>query len=55
MPTNPESSQTFAEHLQRCQTQLMRYIFTLVRNVDDAQDVFQQTCLALWEHFEQFD
>jgi RNA polymerase sigma-70 factor, ECF subfamily len=55
MPTSPENSQMFAEHLQQCQTQLMRYIFTLVRNVEDAQDVFQQTCIALWERFEQFD
>lgn len=55
MPTTPERSEIFAQHLQHCQTQVMRYIFTLVRNVDDAQDVFQQTCIALWDRFEQFD
>lgn len=55
MLTNPERSQTFTEQLQRCQTQLMRYIFTLVRNLEDAQDVFQQTCIAMWERFDQFD
>jgi RNA polymerase sigma-70 factor, ECF subfamily len=41
--------------LQRCQTQVMRYIFTLVQNVDDAEDVFQQTCLAMWDGFDRFD
>ena len=31
------------------------YIFALVRNAEDAQDVFQQTCLVLWDKFDQFD
>lgn len=55
MPANPERSQKFTEHLQECQAQLLRYIFALVRNGEDAQDVFQQTCLVLWDKFEQFD
>jgi RNA polymerase sigma-70 factor, ECF subfamily len=55
VPTNPERSQTFTDQLQRCQAQLMRYIFALVRNVEDAQDVFQRTCLVLWGKFDQFD
>jgi RNA polymerase sigma-70 factor (ECF subfamily) len=55
MSTSPQRSHVFTEQLQSCQTQLMRYIFTLVRNVDDAQDVFQQTCIAMWEGFDQYD
>jgi RNA polymerase sigma-70 factor, ECF subfamily len=52
---NSERSQKFTEHLQQCQGELLRYIFILVRNSEDAQDVFQQTCLTLWEKFDQFD
>ena len=52
---NPERTQLFANHLQRCQSQLIRYIFALVRNVEDAQDVFQRTCMVLWDKFDQFD
>ena len=55
MPANSDRSQIFTDGLQRCQSQLMRYIFALVRNVEDAQDVFQQTCIVLWNKFEQFD
>jgi RNA polymerase sigma-70 factor, ECF subfamily len=53
--TNLERSQIFTDHLQSCQAQLIRYIFALVRNVEDAQDVFQRTCLVLWDKFDQFD
>lgn len=55
MPLDRKRSQEFSEHLQQCQTQLMRYVFALVRNVEDAQDVFQQTCMVLWEKFDEFD
>jgi RNA polymerase sigma-70 factor, ECF subfamily len=55
VPANPDRLQTFTDDLQRCQAQLTRYIFALVRNVEDAQDVFQQTCMVLWHKFEQFD
>jgi RNA polymerase sigma-70 factor, ECF subfamily len=54
-PTNPERSEMFATQLRPCQAQLMRYIFALVRNVEDSQDVFQRTCLVLWKKFDQFD
>jgi RNA polymerase sigma-70 factor (ECF subfamily) len=53
--SNPERSQRFTEQLQQCQAELLRYIFALVRNGEDAQDIFQQTCLVLWEKFDEFD
>jgi RNA polymerase sigma-70 factor (ECF subfamily) len=37
------------------QSALLRYILPLVGNLDDAQDVFQQTALALWQKFGQYD
>jgi RNA polymerase sigma-70 factor (ECF subfamily) len=45
----------FAGRLARHQTQLFGYIYSLVRNVDDADDLFQQTSLVLWDKFDQFD
>lgn len=55
LPPSSERSQKFTEHLQRCQAELLRYIFALVRNAEDAQDVFQQTCIVLWDKFDEFD
>jgi RNA polymerase sigma-70 factor, ECF subfamily len=45
----------FAELLRRNQTQLFGYIYSLVRDLDDADDLFQQTSLVLWGKYEQFD
>jgi RNA polymerase sigma-70 factor (ECF subfamily) len=45
----------FAAHLRQHQTQLFGYIYSLVRNLDDADDLFQQTSLVLWDKFEEFD
>jgi RNA polymerase sigma-70 factor (ECF subfamily) len=41
--------------LARHQGQLLGYIYSLVRNLDDADDLFQQTSLVLWDKFDQFD
>src|SRR3954454_14146141 len=45
----------FSERLLRHQTQVFGYLYSLVRNLDDADDLFQQTCLVLWNKFDQFD
>ncbi len=45
----------FAVLLRQHQTQLFGYIYSLVRDLDDADDLFQQTSLVLWEKFAQFD
>jgi RNA polymerase sigma-70 factor, ECF subfamily len=45
----------FAALLRHHQTQLFGYIYSLVRDLDDADDLFQQTSLVLWDKFEQFD
>ena len=31
------------------------YIFSLVRNRADAEDLLQETSITLWEKFDQFD
>ena len=45
----------FAVLLGRHQSQLFGYIYSLVRDLDDADDLFQQTSLVLWDKFDQFD
>jgi RNA polymerase sigma-70 factor, ECF subfamily len=45
----------FSERLQRSQTRIFSYIYSLVRDMDDADDVFQQTGLALWRKYDQYD
>jgi len=45
----------FAEDLRRYQTQIFGFIYSMVRDFDDADDLFQQTCLVLWRKYDQFD
>ena len=45
----------FAERLRRDQSRLFGYIHSLVRDLDDADDLFQQTTLILWKKFDDFD
>ena len=54
MPTLSRSEQ-FTELLSLHQSQLVGYIFALVQDLDDTQDVFQQTSLVLWRKFDAFD
>lgn len=35
--------------------ELFRYVAVLVPNAGDAQEIVQQTALALWEKFDQYD
>jgi RNA polymerase sigma-70 factor (ECF subfamily) len=50
-----DSRVEFADRLSRHQSQLFGYIYSLVRDLDDADDLFQQTSLVLWDKFDQFD
>ena len=42
------------ELLARHKSQLFSYIVSIVHRVPDAEDVFQQTCIVLWEKFDRF-
>ena len=56
MSTRPgDRKAEFAAQLGRHQGQLFGYIHSLVRDLDDADDLFQQTSLVLWDKFDQFD
>ncbi len=45
----------FARDLERHQARLFGYIHSLVRDLDDADDLFQQTSLILWKKYGEFD
>jgi RNA polymerase sigma-70 factor, ECF subfamily len=53
----PNSSRNaeFAELLTRDQSRLFAYLHSLVRNLDDAEDLMQQTAVILWKKFAEFD
>jgi RNA polymerase sigma-70 factor, ECF subfamily len=55
MDTITERKAEFAARLRQHQSQLFGYIYSLVRDLDDADDLFQQTSLVLWDKFDQFD
>jgi RNA polymerase sigma-70 factor (ECF subfamily) len=45
----------FAEYLRQEQTRLYAYIHSLVRDLNDTDDLFQQTTLIIWKKFGDFD
>ena len=45
----------FADMLRRDHGRLYGYIHSLVRDLNDADDLFQQTTLVLWNKFDSFD
>jgi RNA polymerase sigma-70 factor (ECF subfamily) len=45
----------FAEHLRQDQSRLYGYIHSLVRDLNDTDDLYQQTTLILWKKFNDFD
>jgi RNA polymerase sigma-70 factor, ECF subfamily len=55
LPRTSAQKAEFAVLLARHHGQLMGYIYSLVRDLDDADDLFQQTSLVLWDKFDQFD
>jgi RNA polymerase sigma-70 factor (ECF subfamily) len=55
MDTLGDRRAEFAAALRQHQNQLFGYIYTLVRDLDDADDLFQQTSLVLWDKFHRFD
>jgi len=47
--------QQFAERVVRNQHRVFRYIVSLVAQQADAEELFQETCLTLWENWERYD
>ena len=51
---DPTKHEQFVELLTRHQGHVFSYIYAMVRNFNDAEDVFQQTCLVLGNKLYQF-
>ena len=53
----PESAQheEFLRLFLANQQEIFRYVVALVPNITDAQDIVQQTAIALWRKFAQYD
>lgn len=47
--------QEFTRHLERHQSRLFGYLHSLVRDLDDAEDLFQETSLIIWKKFDEYD
>jgi RNA polymerase sigma-70 factor (ECF subfamily) len=47
--------QQFAERMVRDQARLFGFILSLVPNRADAEELFQQVSLTLWENWERYD
>lgn len=45
----------FAALFLRDQSRVFRYIYTLIPCREDAEDIFQQTGLTLWQRWEDYD
>jgi RNA polymerase sigma-70 factor (ECF subfamily) len=45
----------FSRQLQQDQSRLYGYIHSLVRDLNDTDDLFQQTALILWNKYETYD
>lgn len=52
---SPAAQQRFLSLFLRSEREVYRYVAALVPNVADAEDIVQQTALALWEKFDAYD
>lgn len=49
------AQQRFLSLFLRSEREVFRYVAALVPNLADAEDIVQQTALALWEKFDAYD
>jgi RNA polymerase sigma-70 factor (ECF subfamily) len=49
------AQQRFLSLFLRSEREIFRYVAALLPNVADAEDIVQQTALALWEKFDAYD
>jgi RNA polymerase sigma-70 factor (ECF subfamily) len=52
--TQQELHDLFTDLVDRHQSELYGYIYAIVRNWTDADDLYQTVCLVLWSKFESF-
>src|SRR5215469_10781179 len=49
------AQQRFFSLFLRSEREIFRYVSVLVPNVTEAEDIVQQTAMALWEKFDAYD
>src|SRR5579883_822230 len=49
------AQQRFLSLFLRSEREIFRYVAALVPNITDAEDIVQQTAVALWEKFDAYD
>jgi len=49
------AQERFLSLFLRSEREIFRYVAALIPNVADAEDIVQQTALALWEKFDSYD
>ena len=54
-PASSEDHALFLSYFARDHQRIFAYIFSLLPKRPDAEDVFQQTCMVLWQKFGDFD
>jgi RNA polymerase sigma-70 factor (ECF subfamily) len=54
-PNDALTDDAFVELLAKHQMRLHSYVFALVRDGTDAEDVFQESCVALWRKRQDYD
>lgn len=53
--THVDPKERFMDLVTRHQRRLFGYIYALVQNVNDTQDLHQQTLMVLWRKFSQYE
>lgn len=53
MPDTQRQEQ-FMELLANCQSRVMACIYSLVHNMQDTEDVYQEACLLMWRKFDTY-
>jgi RNA polymerase sigma-70 factor, ECF subfamily len=51
---DPKRYKEFADLIELYTNQLLSYLHALLLDWNDAEDVFQETCLVLWQKFNDF-
>lgn len=51
----PRRYDEFAQQIELSTSRILSYLHALLLNWNDAEDVFQETCLVLWQKFDDFE
>lgn len=55
MDTTPLEHDDFLRLLLKSEREVLRYVMVIVPQVADAQEIFQETAIALWKQIDKYD